>query len=42
MTFESLVLLTMAEEHIANKRPDTELSDWKPLKVDMTFILTIF
>jgi len=33
MTFESLVLLTMAEEHLANKRPDSGLTDWKPLKV---------
>merc|ERR1719383_752152 len=38
MTFESLVLMTMAEEHLANLRPssmlsETEMSDWKPLKV---------
>ena len=35
MTFESLVLMTMAEEHLANSRPvsETEMFNWKPLKV---------
>ena len=45
MTFESLVLLTMAEEHLANSRPgssasgsmhslaELQMADWKPLKV---------
>ena len=44
MTFESLVLMTMAEEHLANLRPnimlsEAELSDWKPLKVEFADIL---
>ena len=46
MTFESLVLMTMAEEHLANSRPGssgsvhsetdlkTQMADWKPLKVN--------
>ena len=32
MTFESLVLLTMAEEHINNKMNPFQ-SDFKPIKV---------
>ena len=32
MTFESLVLLTMAEEHLANSRHDSG-DNWKPIKV---------
>ena len=45
MTFESLVLMTMAEEHLANSRPnimvsESEMSGWKPLKVYFSFLIT--
>ena len=36
MTFESLVLLTMAEEHLANSRHDSG-DNWKPIKVHIIY-----
>ena len=40
MTFESLVLLTMAEEHLANSRHDSG-DNWKPIKVHIIYYLCI-
>ena len=53
MTFESLVLMTMAEEHLANSRPGssgsvhsetdlkTQMANWKPLKVKFSGLLLV-